>query len=47
VQQLGTIRRGGAPTDALEEIQRRLPGDSLIASLSIAPGANNGIVQRP
>jgi hypothetical protein len=47
VQQLGTIRRVGAPTDALEEIQRRLPDDSLIASLSIAPGANNGIVQRP
>lgn len=47
VQQVGTIRRIGAPTDALEEIQRQLPQDSLVASLSIAPGANNGIVQRP
>ncbi|SRR6266498_5036836 len=47
VQQLGTIRHVGAPTDALEEIQRQLPDDPLIASLSIAPGANNGIVQRP
>jgi hypothetical protein len=47
VQQLGTIRRVGAPTDALEEIQRQLPRDPLIASLSIAPGANNGIIQRP
>jgi len=46
VQQLGTIRYVSAPTDALEEIQRQLPHDPLIASLSIAPGANNGIIQR-
>jgi hypothetical protein len=47
VQQLGAIRRVGAPTDALEEIQRQLAHDPLIGSLSIASGANNGIIQRP
>jgi hypothetical protein len=36
-----------APADALEQIQRQLRDDQLIASLSIAPEANSGIIQRP
>jgi hypothetical protein len=47
VQQLASIPMPRAPTDALEQIQRQLPDDQVIASLSIAPEANYGIIQRP
>ena len=47
IQQLASIPVPRAPADSLEQIQRQLPDDPAIASLSIFPELNSGIIQQP